>query len=159
MGDSPDHTRLVLQARLSASVIEGTLVDPSGAPHEFHGWLALYTALEAALSERPSGAEDNPASRDPRQRPPAEHPRPLLREASGSGQTILATGEHDPSGARATRPRDSNDDPPPRSKPRPKGGHRADIRAEISGLSRCEQATDGISSGQRHQPHHHTGGM
>jgi hypothetical protein len=49
--------RLILDAQLERSVIEGTLTDPSGAQREFHGWLALAAALEAAL-RTPGGAEE-----------------------------------------------------------------------------------------------------
>jgi len=41
--------RLIIDAKLQRSVIEGTLTDASGAQREFHGWLALTAALETAL--------------------------------------------------------------------------------------------------------------
>lgn len=41
--------RVVIDADLEGSVIRGTLTEPSGAQREFHGWLALTAAIEAAL--------------------------------------------------------------------------------------------------------------
>lgn len=43
------QTRLTIAAHLNGPVIEGTLIEPSGDQREFHGWLALATAIEAAL--------------------------------------------------------------------------------------------------------------
>jgi hypothetical protein len=51
MEPTPHRKRLVVNAELERSVIRGTLSDPTGAEHEFHGWLALHTALEAALAD------------------------------------------------------------------------------------------------------------
>ncbi len=43
--------RVVLEATLDrSSVIRGTLTDPGGRAREFHGWLELTTAIEAAIS-------------------------------------------------------------------------------------------------------------
>ena len=49
--------RLILDAAIDRSVIHGTLTAPSGDRRDFHGWLELNTALEAALdpAARPSG--------------------------------------------------------------------------------------------------------
>jgi hypothetical protein len=71
--------RLILDAAIDRSVIHGTLTVPSGDRRDFHGWLELNTALEAALDARADRApSDNPAAsaaipanaRDPRPSPP-----------------------------------------------------------------------------------------
>ena len=55
--------RLILDAAIDRAVIHGTLTVPSGDRRDFHGWLELNTALEAAL--------DTLADRAPRDDPAA----------------------------------------------------------------------------------------
>jgi hypothetical protein len=54
--------RLILDAAIDRSVIHGTLTVPSGDRRDFHGWLELNTALEAALDTRAEAPSDNPAA-------------------------------------------------------------------------------------------------
>jgi hypothetical protein len=56
MESAPAVKRVVIDADLEGSVIRGTLTEPSGAQREFHGWLALTAAIEAAL--RHAGASE-----------------------------------------------------------------------------------------------------
>ena len=44
-----NRQRVILDAAIDRGVIRGTLTASSGEPREFHGWLVLNTALEAAL--------------------------------------------------------------------------------------------------------------
>ncbi len=50
--------RMILEARIDGSVIRGTLTLAEGEPREFHGWLELTTAIEAAAQM--SGGETRP---------------------------------------------------------------------------------------------------
>jgi hypothetical protein len=55
--------RVILDAAIDGSVIRGTLTAPSGERRDFHGWLELNTALEAALDTRADRARgDNPTA-------------------------------------------------------------------------------------------------
>jgi hypothetical protein len=49
--------RMILEARIDGSVIRGTLTLPEGEAREFHGWLELTTAIEAAAQ---TGDEPRP---------------------------------------------------------------------------------------------------
>lgn len=49
--------RMILEARIDGSVICGTLTLPEGEAQEFHGWLELTTAIEAAAQ---TGNEPRP---------------------------------------------------------------------------------------------------
>ncbi len=49
MQSTPTGQRVVIDADLDDSVIRGTLTEPSGDQREFHGWLELTAAIEAAL--------------------------------------------------------------------------------------------------------------
>lgn len=40
---------MTIDADLDGSVIRGMVIEPTGAEHPFHGWLALAAAIEAAL--------------------------------------------------------------------------------------------------------------
>jgi hypothetical protein len=70
---------LILDGAIDQSVIHGMLTMPSGDRRDFHGWLELNTAQEAALDTRADRApSDNPAASaaipvnasDPRPSPP-----------------------------------------------------------------------------------------
>ena len=68
--------RLILDAAIDRSVIHGTLTAPSGGRRDFHGWLELNTALEAALDTRAVRVPgDNPAA-SPAVPATARDPRP-----------------------------------------------------------------------------------
>lgn len=62
------ETRLTLDAHLAGPVIEGTLIDPTGNHHDFHGWLALAAVIEAALLR--AEAPNTQAAGDPHSRKP-----------------------------------------------------------------------------------------
>jgi hypothetical protein len=51
--------RLILEASLKGGVITGTLADATGPARDFHGWIELSTALEAALAT--DARDDAPA--------------------------------------------------------------------------------------------------
>jgi len=54
--------RLILDAAIDRSVIHGTLTAPSGDRRDFHGWLELNTALEAALDPAGRASGENRAA-------------------------------------------------------------------------------------------------
>lgn len=80
--------RLIVDAAIDGSVIRGTLTAASGDRRDFHGWLELSTALEAALNTREARAPgDSPAAsaavltnvRDTRPTPPVTNSVNRLR--------------------------------------------------------------------------------
>ena len=50
MNAGQPKTRVVVEAALERSVISGTMIAPTGERRDFHGFLELATALEAALA-------------------------------------------------------------------------------------------------------------
>jgi hypothetical protein len=56
----PAARRLILDATLDRSVIQGTLTAATGDPRRFHGWIELTTAIEAMLA---GAVPDPPANR------------------------------------------------------------------------------------------------
>ena len=54
--------RVILEAVIDGSVIRGTLTAPSGDRRDFHGWLELNTALEAALDPAARASGENCAA-------------------------------------------------------------------------------------------------
>jgi hypothetical protein len=53
---TPSDRRLILDATLDRSVIEGTLTAATGDRRPFHGWIELTTAIEAMLAGAAAGA-------------------------------------------------------------------------------------------------------
>ena len=45
----PDRIRLLVDVERVESSIDGRLVAPDGVGHEFYGWTALASAIEAAI--------------------------------------------------------------------------------------------------------------
>jgi hypothetical protein len=45
----PDRIRLLVDVERVESSINGRLVAPDGVDHEFYGWTALASAIEAAI--------------------------------------------------------------------------------------------------------------
>jgi hypothetical protein len=54
--------RVILEAVIDGSVIRGTLRAASGDRRDFHGWLELNTALEAALDPAARASGENRAA-------------------------------------------------------------------------------------------------
>ena len=76
--------RLILDAAIDRSVIHGTLTAPSGDRRDFHGWLELNTALEAALDPRCSGVRREPRRERRRSQPTLAIRGPPLRSRNPS---------------------------------------------------------------------------
>ena len=62
MNTATPTQRLILDAAIDRSVIHGMLTAPSGDRRDFHGWLELNTALEAALDPAARASGDNRAA-------------------------------------------------------------------------------------------------
>ena len=76
--------RLILDAAIDRAVIHGTLTVPSGDRRDFHGWLELNTALEAALDTRADRAPSDNPPRAPRSQPTLAIGGPPLRPRNPS---------------------------------------------------------------------------
>jgi hypothetical protein len=66
--------RLTLEAIIDRSVIRGTLTTSSGDRCDFHGWLELNTAIEAALSGSSSRQQPSPPGPSSPQQPERSNP-------------------------------------------------------------------------------------